>query len=95
MGPNLTKVHGAWLDKVGFRAQNCFLTKTRACTSMRIGPPDLKLFFYTNFIIKFMGVERIFDMSSRNSDLARVLLLEDSETGRVSVLVQSADDHAQ
>ena len=42
-----------------------------------------------------MGFERIFDMSSRNSDLARVLLPEDSETGRVSVLVQSADDHAQ
>ena len=42
-----------------------------------------------------MGFERIFDMSSRNSDLARVLLLEDSEIVIVSLLVQSAKDHAQ
>ena len=42
-----------------------------------------------------MGFKRIFDMSSRNSDLARYLLLEDSETVLVSLLIQSTEDHAQ
>ena len=53
--------------------------RLKACTFLRIGPPDLKLFFCIDILLKMMGFEQIFDSPSQEKYLAWFLLSERSK----------------
>ena len=48
VGPNLRKVHDAWLDKVGFSSEKCFLRKRGRAHPWEL-IPRISNFFFTLF----------------------------------------------